>query len=183
MWKRRVLAGAAMLLLGCASTASTTVPAQNDAIVVSGQALPQGQSAWQPLAPESVLRSGDQFALDVTTTRPVYVYVLRRDKSGTMQGLWFDDKAAPLLPGATLHIPGEGAYFRLGAETGEEDLRIIGSAQACPADKLGELLVTGQPSGGREPPPVATDRNRNYSVRATLNAAGVAVARFVFQHN
>lgn len=182
MWMSRIVGLSATLLVGCATVPASheTAPNQGELVTVDVEALLSDSSTWQSIAPEQVLHSGDRFAVVVRAERPVYGYLVMV-KAGKTVLLFGNEAGLRASRDEPLHIPPEGGPFRLDNQPGQEDLRIVVSKGAL--SEAGILALINESSlGTREPPPVMTERNRNYSLRLRLGEKGQAMGRFMFQH-
>ena len=97
----------------------------------------QDEKNFQPLTPESILRSGDSYKIIFTPDRNVYVYIFQVDSSGKMVRL-FPMKSFggvtvnnfnPVTRGQTYHIPAENKSFFLDQQTGVETIYFLASAK------------------------------------------------------
>ncbi len=182
MWMPRIVGLAAALLVGCATVPAghETAQKQGEPVTVEVEALLGDSSTWQSIAPEQVLHSGDRFAVVVRSDRPVYGY-LALVKAGKTVLLFGNEAGQRASRDEPLHIPPEGGPFRLDNQPGEEHLRIVVSRGALSEQQILALIDESR-SGTREPPPVMTERNRNYSLSLRLGEKGHAMGRFMFQH-
>src|SRR4051794_20928964 len=83
-----------LLCIGCAPRASLLV-----------SALPAGQQQSVTITPGATLHSGDQFALILEVTRPLYVYAMRVVPGQQPERLFPAQGDHQARPGSPLHIP------------------------------------------------------------------------------
>jgi hypothetical protein len=178
------------VLWGCAHAPAQTTPAvQKDAagvVSVSVQAV-GADSDLHALLPGSTLRSGERFAVAVSSSRPVFVYVGQRAAVGPVELIYppSDPQIPSADPSRMLQLPAGGQWFQLDEKVGDETLYVLASTQRLDVSAARQQLLSRTESDvvrTREPPPVLTERNRGEWIQAALAADGIARLSFPLKH-
>lgn len=162
------------------------------------QALSAGTAVATRLPLHGVLRSGDQFFLQLEVPRPAFVYAFQGSDAWAKQ--LFPASGHTLVPAQTpYYMPAPGEYFPLGDAVGSEKIVVVASVQQLGDDELRRFLqlddgvhsrdatAPATPTGPTSPPPppVIGPKDKpgyTYAIKAPLGLKRPAVLRFVFAH-
>lgn len=167
------------MLWGCAHASappvSTVQREAADVVSVTVQAVGTN-SDLHALLPGSTLRSGDRFALAVTSSRPVFVYVGQRPAVGPVELIYPPaDRQVPSADNRrTLQLPSQGQWFQLDEKVGDEVLYVLATTQRLDVGAAKQQLLSrtdGDVVRTREPPPEVTERNRGEASRPLAASA------------
>lgn len=122
----------------------------------------------------STLRTGDGVALEVTSSRPAYVYVAYVDSRGVAQRLYPTSNRDQLVePGRMVRMPATGDEFALDENTGTERVIVIASPSSlrqsdAQLDRIFQRAIDGTEARAhsrRSPPGVALVGLRSRGLR------------------
>jgi hypothetical protein len=153
----------------------------------------------RPLASGDSLRSGEWVGFTVRVDQPAYVYVVQKFADGSATIHYpKNDEDVLLQPGLELPIPGNGNFFELDDDTGEERIffiatvRPLGDTDSRLKSTLELIRHQGKSARGEGSPRPWEDfgmpdrrgmvEKKPSFVKVTVDNQGVAVFAFLIRH-